>query len=204
MEQVLNIYEKQSREWQQFSSVISNNLQEIDNNVQREEKKRLEIEDTIENVKILSRHAQAQAFVKICPRAYISATIKHTGEYNVEVNSEYQCTLTKDQTVEFLEEQLMEQNGILENYRIQKEQLEKRLSFNSEEDELPDTRNMPEKIVTEKGIAFKQGPLYEIVEIETDIPYVKNITRISRIKENHELLTKSITNLKLYNTNDKL
>lgn len=179
MDQLLNIYEKNSKQWQQFSQLTLTTIEEINNNIEQIEKKQTEIQNTIDSINTLSKHAQAQSLIKICPRAYVMATVKHTGEYNVEMNSDYQCTLTKDQTVEFLEEQLAEQNGILTNYIIQKEQLTKRLGFNVDEiDDIPDTRDMPEKIVTDKGIAFKQGPYYEIMEVEEDVPYTKNKKRI--------------------------
>lgn len=182
MDQLLDAYKKSSDQWQQFFSVTLNSLYEIDSSIEQVQNKKQEIEQTMYNINTLSQHAQAEACIKICPRAYIPAIIKHTGEYNVEVNSEYQCTLTKDQTIEYLKEQLSEQSGILENYRIQKEQLTKRLGFNETEvDDIPDTENMPDKIITEKGIAFKQGNFYEIMEIEADVPYEKNKRRISKI-----------------------
>ncbi|GJQ77425.1 hypothetical protein Trydic_g20823 [Trypoxylus dichotomus] len=182
MDYLLNICKEKAEHWQQFSSITTGNLEELDRKIQQVEKKCGEIKDTMDNIKILCKHAQAKGIVKVAPRAYITTTIKHTGEYNVEMNPEYQCTLTKEQTLEFLEEQLMEQHGILENYKVQKEQLTKRLSFNAEEtNDIPDTAEMPDKIITEKGIAFKQGPFYEIMEVEENVPHVKSTKRISRI-----------------------
>ncbi|KAI4464087.1 keratinocyte-associated protein 2 [Holotrichia oblita] len=100
MDQLLNIYEKTSKQWQQFTQLTLTAIEEINNKIELVEKKHAEIQNTIDNINTLSKHAQAQGLIKICPRAYITATIKHTGEYNVEMNPEYQCTLTKDQTIE--------------------------------------------------------------------------------------------------------
>nr|XP_022919905.1 uncharacterized protein LOC111428563 [Onthophagus taurus] len=182
-DKILNSYKGKNEEFEKFRELTQKNIETVESSIKAIQEKCSTYETTINNIKELAKHPRHKSYIKICSLAYIEAFVNHTGEYNVTYSPDYQATLTKDQTIEYLEEQLTGERGNLNMFIAEKDQLERRLGYDfCESDDVPDVSEMPESILSDKGMAFKRGNFFEIVE-EDDEPYLGKSKRISKVKK---------------------
>lgn len=183
IEKLLAEHEEKIQLEKTFNEITQNNIETIQQKQKEITEKCEQIDEIISTIKELTKHARYTAYVSLTPLCKINATIKHTGEYNVKFNENYQCTMTADQTIEYLDKKRKDLKIDRDIYEGQLIQLMKRL--NIEEDVLSlEMEDMPDKIYSEKGVAVKDGMFYEIIEKVDDDPMeeTKGKERISRVK----------------------
>lgn len=166
-----------------YEYVMKMNVEGIQKLREDKEKEIQGVETTRKTIETLGKNARFKGYVNLGPLCRIYATIKHTGEFEVRyeerAKGEYAATLTKEQTLDFLERRKKDFTMDLQLYDGQLDQLAKRMTI---EDDLPlaDTAEMPDKILSDQGVAIKQGNFFEIIEkVDGDVkPKSKRISRV--------------------------
>ena len=167
LKEIPQLYNKGVHKKQNFISIAQKDLLDIESDIKKALGERDLLTAAILNIETISEHAQYKSYIQITQKAYMEAFIKHTGEYHININDNHHCILTKSQTIDYLQRKIDKVNKYFENLNFNKEQINARLNiyFNGcEEKEY--LNNMPDVIPSEKGMAFKQGSSYEIIEID--------------------------------------
>ncbi|KAL3270845.1 hypothetical protein HHI36_021363 [Cryptolaemus montrouzieri] len=154
----------------EFVQHLQNDLSKNEEN-QTEKKVQIEkLTETIKNLKFLGSQPEWDSIIPLGKRIYIPGKIIHTGEYLLEKKSypySFNVLATIEQTVDCLEEKKEVCEEHLEKYGDIERQLKERMELLGGIDGKSDNVcDLPEKIMSDKGVAVRVGEFYEILEFE--------------------------------------
>lgn len=154
-----------------YAKVLVRDLTANENEQDKLNKEINEIIELMKHLETLSERPEwPNSFIKFNAISYIPATIIHTGEYFVKLGSVVYALMSLKETLAFLQRKVNRISDLLTNYKLQHQQLADRTRFSiGDSSELTDTTQMPKKIESAQGVAYKTiiGD-YEIIE-----PYTK-------------------------------
>lgn len=144
--------------------------------IDQTEKECNEISNLLQNVTMLGIYPEKEALIPLSKNVYIKGKIIHTGEHYVHKSAHpdsYVFLRTLSKTVDSLNNDIREKEKDIVNAKYSQCQLEERkkvLTGDQDVYQAENTNNidnLPNKIISEKGVAVKVGDFYEIFEYET-------------------------------------
>lgn len=147
--------------------------------IDESEKECNEISRLIHDVTMLGNYPEKEALIPLSKKFYVKGKIVHTGEHYIHKSAQpdsYVFLRTLNKTIESLNSDIKEKEKDIEKAKHAQCQLEERKQILIGDQELfptleitDTTENLPNKIISDKGVAVKVGDFYEILEYETNV-----------------------------------
>lgn len=140
--------------------------------IEESEKEFNEINTLMQDIKLIGNYPEKEALIPLSKNFYMKGRLIHSGEYYVQKSAHpdsYVALKTYDQTLSSLNSDMKQKKKDIDKARYSQFQLEERrkvLVGDLDVTEKETNDNLPEKIVSDNGIAVKVGDFYEILEYE--------------------------------------
>lgn len=152
---------------------LDKDIQENSKIIEETQRECHEISSLLQDVMVLGNYPEKEALIPLSKNFYIKGKIIHTGEHYIHKTchpDSYVYLRSINKTMECLNNDIREKEKDIMKAKYSQMQLEQRKQVLTGDQEMfpaESIENLPNKIISDKGVAVKVGDFYEICEYET-------------------------------------